>query len=387
MKVFGSPFLSGNVYVRSLFIIVAVVLVALVTYLSYGKDTMMDSASRKDSQPKEEWAAMLKEKVILKEKVALKEKRMEVSGLEPSDQVTDLPTPPVELETPIKQQFSLIAHAYSEELKHPAYSPPLHDDDPMTLDPNRYHKVTLPILGGKHKAALRLEQYRYFYPHPISMAIESPLEIQQVSFDLRGINNGESIASQTVNGAEASFIPSEDWPEEIRVKAKVTFAKGDDVLTGDFRFYVPVGEITGVDALESKGADMLIPVQLDVKKRGTFRLRASLFSASGMPIASLRETKTLAEGNQEMHLKAHSSVLKSKALQNSLKKEANTEFELRYLQLEKLSDFPGQKTGFGISEQASYLLGSFDVSQLSDEPYQPTEQEKARLEFLKKLGQ
>ncbi|GLQ76381.1 hypothetical protein [Vibrio penaeicida] len=385
MKVFGSAYLSGNVYVRSFVIIVAIFLVALVTYLSYDKDTIKDSSSEKYSQPKQEMA------------VKPKENEVEVPQFEQPDQATDLAEQPIELEAPIKQQFSLIASAYSEELKHPAYSPPLNDDNPITLDPNRYHKVELPILEGKHKAALRLEQYRYFYPNPIRITIDSPLEIQQVSFDLRGVENGKSIASQTVNRAEATFKSSEDWPEEIRVKAKVTFAQGDDVLTGDFRFYVPVGKITGVDTLGSEGPDMLIPVQLEVKKSGTFRLRASLFSASGQPIASLRATKTLAEGRQEIHLKAHSSVLKTSSLKNSsLKNSAlkngtqqggGSEFELRYLQLEKLSDFPGQKTGFGVSDQPTYSLGSFDVSQLSDEPYQPTEQEKERLEFLKKLGQ
>ncbi|CCN72166.1 hypothetical protein [Vibrio nigripulchritudo] len=366
MKMPGSVYFSENVYVRRFVILLAIVLVGMVTWMELCDDDILHQNPTQEIKPDKPPAA-----------TGHSESHVNVELTSESPESDKPDTNEKELETSLKEQFSIIASAYAKELQHPGYSPPLDDEDPRALNPNRFHKVELPILGGKQKAAIRLEKYRYFYPEPIRVFIETPLEIQQVHVDLRDVKGGNSLARQTVEGSEVVFKSKPDWPEELRVKAKVTFAQGDDVLTADFRYYLPVGKVTGVEPPVSEDADMVIPVSLELNKQGTYRLRASLFSSNGKPVASLTATKKLPSGGRVLNLKAHKSVLKGH----------QSEFELRYIQLEKLSDFPGQKNGYGISEKATYSLGQFDLAQLSDEPYQPSEEEKSRLEFLKNASQ
>ena len=54
--------------------------------------------------------------------------------------------------------------------------------------------------------------------------------------------------------------------------------------------------------------------------------------------------------------------------------------------LEKRPAVPGEQTQYGDSEQAEYQLEPFALSQLSDEPWQPDEQEQQRLQFLQQMA-
>lgn len=271
------------------------------------------------------------------------------------------------------EQFAILSSAYADALSYPSYSQPLNPHDTQWLEPERYSTVSLPVLDGDAQAALSLEKYRFIYPEPITISVSGTLPVEAMTIELLDVETHHILFKQRVNEASLELPGKTDWPQEIRVKATIDFTSGTDVLTADFHYYQPVAEITQVEAPSSAGSDMAIPVQIQVEQSGIYRIRANLFTQSGQPIAVLTEKQRLGEGKQSLTLKAHYSVLNGH----------NDTLELRTVQVEKMSGFPGEKAQYGISRQAIWPLGTFNTRLLKQAPYQPSAEEQQRLDFLR----
>ncbi|UIP29690.1 hypothetical protein [Photobacterium sp. TLY01] len=278
----------------------------------------------------------------------------------------------ISLPVDLAEQFSLISRAYAAELAYPSYARPLSAQDTQWLEPNRYVAVQAPVMDGHHTASLSLDSFRHFYPDPVSLTVQSRLPVESISVALIDVNTHQTLAAEQSPGNQIVFAPGESWPSEIRAKATIHFATGSDILTADFRYYVPVAEVVSVAKPVPEGADMNIPVTLSVKREGIYRVRANLYTQSGKPVAVLTARQKLSAGEQTVTLKAHHSVLSGR-----------DDYELRTFQIEKMSGFPGEETEYGISPKPFWPLGTLEVSLLSDEPYIPTAEEQQRMQFLR----
>ncbi|MEI8593094.1 hypothetical protein [Photobacterium sp. Hal280] len=277
----------------------------------------------------------------------------------------------IKLPVDMAEQFALISRVYAAELAYPSYSRPLSVQDTQWLEPNRYMAVQVPVMDGDHTASLNLDAFRYFYPDPVSLTVQSSLPVESIAVDLIDVKTHQKLAAQQAPGNQMVFAPDESWPSEVRARANIHFATGSDILTADFRYYVPVAEVVSVARPVPEGADMNIPVTLSVKRDGIYRVRANLYTQSGKPVAVLTARHKLSAGEQTVTLKAHHSVLSGR-----------DDYALRTFQIEKMSGFPGEETEYGFSPKPLWPLGTLDVSLLSDEPYTPSPEEQQRMQFL-----
>ena len=280
---------------------------------------------------------------------------------------------PQELST----QFSLLSKAYANDIVYPSYSMPLLSSDLNYLEPNHFSVVNIPVLDGTHTASLSLKKYRFDYPEPIVVTLNSDLAVDHIEYELLNPETRKSLTTQYTQELTTSFTAKKEWPQEIRIKATITFLNGKDIITTDIQFSNPVAYVESINAPYSAGSNMILPLNVNTKQPGNYRIRANLYLANGKPIASLTHKTKLSTGNSIFELKAHHSVLKG----------IQGELELRNITVEKMSDFPGEKTRYGASKEAVFLISSFDLSGLSDEPYEIPKQDKERLQFLNDIAQ
>jgi hypothetical protein len=286
----------------------------------------------------------------------------------------------------ISESFSLLADAYANELTLPSYSMPLTNEDSHLLNPNNYLPQPVMLKGGA-SASIVLPQYRFSYPEPVIVKlVVNGMAVTAVKVSLKNeqstdTNYGNDIlAKKDMLGDEgewaAQLDAKEEWDGPIEVS--VTFsAKGKkQTISTGIEYSYPAATITGVGNIRAEGSDMVIPIKLDVEQAGYYRLRANLHNENGQPIALLTSSEKLSEGGAEMMLKAYKGVLATHS----------GPFKIATFVLELRPGVPGELTRYGHSEQPSFDLGDFAVEQLSDEPWQPDEQELQRLEFLQKMA-
>ncbi|MDD8060800.1 MULTISPECIES: hypothetical protein [Shewanella] len=281
----------------------------------------------------------------------------------------------------VSERFSMLAKAYAQELSLPAYSVPLGVEDVHLLNPNRYVPQPVMLEGGA-SASIVMPKYRFSFPEPVTVTLEvSGLTVSGVSASI----NSETDASQELVEGEmlgqngrwtVQLDATEEWDGPMSVN--VTFsAKGKkQTLTTGIEYSYPTATITGVGEVRAEGSDMLIPLKLTVEKAGYYRVRANLYTTNQQPVALLTASEKLSDGEVEMELKAYKGVLPKQ----------DGEFTLGSFVLERRPAIPGELTRYGRSNEASYELGGFAVDQLSDETWQPDEQEMQRLEFLQKMA-
>ncbi len=281
---------------------------------------------------------------------------------------------------PVTESFKLLASAYAAELQFPAYSRPLSADDEHLLNPNRYIPQTVPLQGGA-SATIVLPKYRFSYPESVPVTLEiDGLQVFDVSVQLTHESSGASAASAEMRGTperyNATLEPEQDWNGAFEVQVSFSANGAVQVLKTGIEYHHPVATITGVGDSRSMGNDMQIPVKLDVEQPGYYRLRANLFTQQRQPLALLTATEKLGSGKQKITLRAYKAVLRNHS----------GPYILGSLILEKRPAVPGELTQYGDSEKAEYPLDSFSLNQLSDEPWQPDEQEQQRLQFLQQMA-
>lgn len=282
---------------------------------------------------------------------------------------------------PIAQSFKLLASAYADELSLPAYSRPLSADDQHLLQPNRYIPQSVPLTAGA-SATIVLPKYRFSYPEPVPVTLEiTGLPVFDVSVQLiaeSGSQHSDSVDMRgTAERFSATLKPEEDWNGAFEVQVSFSANGKTQQLKTGIAYYNPVATIVGIDDSLGVGTDMQIPVQLEVKQPGFYRLRANLYTAAREPLALLTATEKLGSGKQEITLRAYKAVLRNNS----------GPYILTSFVLEKRPAHPGEQTQYGDSAQPEYQLDYFTLDQLSDDPWQPDTEELQRLQFLQQMAE
>ena len=281
---------------------------------------------------------------------------------------------------PVTESFKLLASAYAAELELPPYSRPLSTDDEHLLNPNRYIPQSVPLEGGA-SASIVLPKYRFSYPEDVPVTLEiNGLQVFDVSVQLVNESNAQRSEAVDMRGTPERYTgileAEEDWNGSFEVQVSFSVNGRTQLLKTGIEYYNPVATIVGIDDSLGVAADMQIPVKLQVKQAGYYRLRANLFTEQRQPLALLTATEKLASGKQKIILRAYKAALRN----------YGGPYILGSFVLEKRPAIPGELTRYGDSEQAEYRLAPFSLNQLSDEPWQPDEQELQRLQFLQQMA-
>lgn len=287
---------------------------------------------------------------------------------------------------PVTESFRMLTQAYSETLQYPPYSLPLNDEDVHLMHPNRYLPQTLPLEGGA-SATLLLDKYRFSYPEPVSLQLQisdliiTAANIKLIDEQTLKVVSQAQMQYPTAQGStsqwHATLAANKDWDGPFTITVTFSANGQSQTISTGIEYSNPVATITGIKPSRSAGSDMQIPVQLDVKQGGYYRLRANLLSGNHKPLALLTMTERLSKGNNEIILRAHKSALRGH----------EGPYILGTFILERRPATPGEQTRYGNSEQDEYPIEYFGLHQLSDTPWQPTAEEQQRLQFLKQMAQ
>lgn len=282
----------------------------------------------------------------------------------------------------LQQSFSLLSQAYAAELSYPAYSRPLTVADHQLLNPNHFDAVALPLEGGA-SASLVLPKYRFTYPDAVEFKlVMHGLSAQQVKAELREQQSGKVLAQADLTaGADSAewahqFDARENWDGAMELVVLFEAQGKTQQLQTGLDYSQPVATITGIGSSSSRGADLVIPVALQVKKAGMYRLRANLFTENKQPLAVLTAEEQLTEGSAQLELRAFKQVLQQQA----------GPYWLGTFVLELRSAMPGEASRYGDSKEPGFVVDAINFAQLSDEPFVLSDEEKQRLEFLQQLA-
>lgn len=287
--------------------------------------------------------------------------------------------PASEAEVAFKDNARFIATAYASELQYPVYSRPLSKNDFDRLEPNFFANEVVPINDDGEKLTLSLEKYRYTAPEPIVLTLMGR-GITRASVAAQAVGGDDVLASSKFsesNGLwQATVLPNDNFPMSLELVINARVQGKTIPVVAHVKYVKPTATIIKVEQPTTRDSDMAFNVVLDVKTSGLYRVKANLFSQDGRPIAHLTGKDKLSSGRQSLVLNAHVSVLKGET----------APFVLRTFQVELMSPRPEMPKQYGNRNLDELVIDDFAVESLVDKPYEPSEQEQQRLQFLQTIA-
>ncbi len=293
-----------------------------------------------------------------------------------------------------------ILQKYTEELKYPPYSVPLSSDDHSLLNPNFFNALKTPFnydASSDFSHEVRLSKFRYFEGEPLAITVrtfsngDKPLpKVNWVTGKV--FDGGEQIADITIPAqddkntekSQTFYIEHllEKNPKNLTSPVLTLFIEisldneNESKVSVNFEYRYSVARIVGKGSEKVDGPHLLIPVNIETKKPGDYKIVGNLFSATNQdPVSQISGVNPVKGNSGIVTLKVHSSVLK-------LKNDSGP-YLLKNLQVTRLSD-SSEVEQYGNAEGKSFTIGRHDLAEYSDEPY-VDDDEQLKLEQLKQL--
>ena len=274
----------------------------------------------------------------------------------------------------------LVAKAYAAELNFPAYSQPLTINDFDRLQPNHFNPQSIPVDDEGTQVTAALSKYRYSYPEQVFATLTGEYidnaELQLIDLTTKKVLL-TSRFEQNENSWYAQFDGKQNFPRQLQATIKAHVNGKDVSIALALKYTDSVATLEGFNSAFNQDADMVLAANLTTRKKGLYRVRANLFDANNQPIAHLVSKEKLNKGNSHINLKAHQSVLQGK----------QAPFYLSTFSIELMSPAPGKPKKYGNSAIKKYEIKGFEVSSLTDIPYQASEQEQQRLRLLQNMAE
>ena len=287
------------------------------------------------------------------------------------------------LEKELGEQMATLASHYEQNMRFPNYSIPIDDQQVDLLKPLTVLPVSLNLGEGVDSSA-QLSPSRFTYKRgdilSATLSSTGPIKPTQVNIEL--VENNKTLSRFKVENKEGHYEATldskdNDWPVDLHIKASFNFAEhGHLAILSPIKYSPDNGTILSVGEAYVDGVNLSIPVNLSIKEPGRYRLSANLFNQSKSPIAHLNAKQNLTKGKTTWVLNVHSEVLRASNNPGP--------YLLDTWVLTKLPSRPGIRTSYGDSRIGETKINSFPLNQYDTTPWSDP-QDKARLEFLKKL--
>lgn len=287
------------------------------------------------------------------------------------------------IEKELGSQMAVLASHYEQNIRFPNYSIPINEQQIDLLKP----LVPLPVslnLGENVDSSAQLSPTRFTYKHGdilgATLSSTGPIKPTQVTIEL--VENNTTLSRFKVENKEGLFEATldskdNDWPVDLHIKASFNFAEhGRLAILSPIKYSPDNGTILSIGQAFVDGVNLSIPVNLSIKESGRYRLSANLFNQAKSPIAHLNAKQNLTKGKTTWVLNVHSEVLRTSNNPGP--------YLLDTWVLTKLPERPGIRTSYGDSRISETKINGFPLNQYDDTPWSDP-QDKARLEFLKKL--
>ncbi len=298
----------------------------------------------------------------------------------------------------IKAQVQQIADAYEENARFPITSQPIRNpEDVRDFEPFEEAEVNLPFPdeddeGEAIRLAAATNKFQYFRGDVIEARVRilnaSADDFQSVTGVLSGARGdlpnpisfdlSTSEANTFYGRFDTQLAAPELLSDEMLLKLSVTVGSRDLFTTVALRYSNPSAQIIGLGLSQPQGAELVIPVQLNVFEPGYYFLTAVLDDAnSGQALLQLQNEARLESGNAILNLKAHITALRESGSQGP--------YVLRQINLVRGAESGEATDRPGSSIQPQYPLPGFDFSAYSNEEFIDLEAQE-RLEFLRQIG-
>ena len=294
--------------------------------------------------------------------------------------------------------FVAMAQDYKQLIKFPPYSMPLSENNHDLLNPYEFVPTKRP-LDNENKFSFELKVSRYVLfngsPIPITLTLLSnqsdPLPaVQSLKVDL--LSAGVSVATiplaLTTDESKqkvysANYLPSSSaaaqWKPELSIRVVIKLqGRSETGLVESFQYIQPVAKVTGIGPEKIEGPNLYIPLLMDSKQAGRYKIEANLFTSTGSPVSHLVSRASLPAGAGMMPLRVHVVTLKDK--------QAAGPYVLKDILVQRLPDELGGDSAYGAAPaDAEYKIKGFALDRYSQEKFSdPVLQEK--LNFLEQLA-
>jgi len=294
--------------------------------------------------------------------------------------------------------FVAMAQDYKQLIKFPPYSMPLSENSHDLLNPYEFVPTKRPLDNdNKFSFELHISRYVLFHgaPIPIKLTLQSnqnePVpEVQSLKVDL--LSGGVAVATipmaLSTNEAKqkvysANYQPATadaaQWKPELSVRVNIKLqGRQETGLVESFQYIQPVAKVTGIGPEKIEGPNLFIPLLIDAKQAGRYKVEANLFTAAGSPVSHLVGRANLSAGTGTMPMRVHVVTLKEK--------QAPGPYVLKDILVQRLPDELGGESAYGAAPaDAEYKIKGFALDRYSQEKFtDPVLQEK--LNFLEQLA-
>jgi hypothetical protein len=289
-----------------------------------------------------------------------------------------------------------VSQAYEENIRYPKYSKPLHKNDWNLLNPRAFvpSKMALDFNQGL-SAAIVLSEYIVSRDDDLTVKVQvsgealssvTP-EVISVYLSDKG-KHTKTLALTSVVSSEGMLtytgimdktLFSDIENSEVMIIAELDFNNDEQAkVSAVFKLMGTEATLTSISDSFVEGAHLIIPTSFDVSTPGYYRIEANLFDkASQTPISHLNSAFLLTKRENTGLLKIHASTLRSKGFVGP--------YILTDFNITRRPAKPGDKTGYGRSEEDSFAVQGFDFSLYSQEEYVDPKNQQ-RLEFLQKMA-
>lgn len=291
-------------------------------------------------------------------------------------------------------QFSQIADTYMDTAQFPVGSQPIRNpNDVYEPAPFEDAKFSIPFPmqgGGTLNVKVALNKFQYFQDETIAiqLSVKGAPSSAYVEVDSKFASSKKDLqtpvelvssdGSLFVGSVDTASVSDSEFTPEMLFKALVKVDGEEFFITQGFRYFQSSADVVGIGRVESNGANLDIPVKLDVEESGYYFLRAVLEDAeTAKPLISLQSEARLSKGSRKILLQAHIQALKYSGSEGP--------YDLRNINLYRGADDNEEFDVPGKSLEKSYAVPGFSFDQYDDVKHvDPIALERA--EFLRSLG-
>jgi hypothetical protein len=296
----------------------------------------------------------------------------------------------------VKYQMADISDAYAENIRYPKYSKPLQASDWNLLNPRAFIPKAVPLnVHEGTTAEIVLSQYIVnrdddlavqvriksdtvdgLSPRSISVYISGDSQ-RDDAVSLTSLSSSEGVLTYSGEINSSSFNTLEN--SEVLIFADIVFDTEERAkVSAAFKLVGTDAKLTHLSDAYVEDVHLIIPAHFDITVPGYYRVQANLFDeASQQPISHLNAAFLLTKRENTGLLKVHASTLRSKGSAGP--------YNLKNFNITRGPAKPGDKTGYGSSEETSFKIEGFDLSSYSYDAYEDPKNQK-RLEFLQKMA-
>ncbi|MBU2511168.1 hypothetical protein KJ966_07510 [bacterium] len=272
-----------------------------------------------------------------------------------------------------------ISKSFERSLEYPLYSRPLFWQDHALLNSNESNTIYRDFNKNSYTAAIILPQYVMFRESvvPITFRVVQSKDkaLPEIEYVKGEIISGEGTVTNEfdlqLTASKSSellykidFMPSEtdysQWSPEVNLK--ISFkpkGKKKETLTKMFKVVTSIASITDKGQERVEGPNLVIPLDLEVKQPGYYRVTGNLFSReTGQPIAHLIGEEPAVDFNGTIMLKVYSKVLKEK--------NESGPYLLKDIMITRLPDSFEEPRQFGDASGQQFEIEGFELNLYSE---------------------